>query len=117
MGSRHPAVVMEPHFERADALAQSSHREELFISVDRDGLYSGLQVFLTNNDWIVRDLVFNVGGFVAQPGLLVWVGVRWKHLKSDPPYLFSASARCARYGAGTPSQTRACRNVKKTEVH
>jgi len=76
MGSRQLAVVMAPHLERADALAHSLHGEALFISVDQDGLYGGLQIFLTNDDWILRNLMFNVGCFVAQPRLLVWVGVR-----------------------------------------
>jgi hypothetical protein len=67
---------MAPHLERTDALTQSFHGEALLISVDGDGLYGGLEIFLTNDDWILRDLVFNVGGFVAQPRLLAWVGVR-----------------------------------------
>ena len=76
MGSRHPAVVMASDPERADALAESFHSEALFISVDQDRLYSGLEIFLTNDDRILRDLVCNVGGFVTQPRLLVWVGER-----------------------------------------
>ena len=76
MGSRHLAVIMAPHLERADALAQSFHGKALFISIDQDGLYRGLQIFLTNDDWVLRDLVFNVRGFVTQPRLLVWVGER-----------------------------------------
>jgi hypothetical protein len=89
MGAGHLAVVVAPYFERADALAKSVHGKALFISVDQDGLCGGLQIFLANDDRILRDVVFNVGGFVAQPRSLVWVGVRWKHVKENAPICFS----------------------------
>jgi hypothetical protein len=114
MGSRQLAVVMAPHLERADALAHSFHGEALFIAVDQDGLYGGLQIFLTNDDWILRNLMFNVGCFVAQPRLLVWVGVRWKHLKSDPPFLFGFNTLCQTRRRAHPL-TSAWRNVKKRD--
>ena len=100
MGSSYLAVVMA-HLQRADALAHSFHGEALFISVDQDGLYGGLQIFLTNDDWILRNLIGNVGRFVAQPRVLAWVDIRLKHLKVIP-YLFSAPARSAKRAPSTP---------------
>jgi hypothetical protein len=107
MGSRHLAVVVAPHLERADALAKLSHGEDFFIALDRDRLYGGLQIFLANDGWILRDLVFNVRVLVAQPRLLVRVSELWKHLL----LVFGYCTVCKRRRRGTPL-TRVWRNVK-----
>jgi len=113
MGSSYLAVVMA-HLQRADALAHSFHGEALFISVDQDGLYGGLQIFLTNDDWILRNLIGNVGRFVAQPRVLAWVDVRLKHLKSDPLSLFGFCTLC-QAGAEHAPLTSAWHDVKKRD--